>query len=297
MTRIVCAGEVMVEFSQLPHSNNWSQALGGDTFNTAIYLAREGLTVSYQTMVGDDDFSKQALNCLRQEDIRRELVTQKHNTALGLYTIHNDIAGERYFSYWRSSSPARQLFDKPVTPPDCDIFFFSGITLAITRNGFAHFLTFLNSMRERKVKIIFDPNFREKLWDTVDQAQKLYRQIFPYCHTVLPTLDDEVQLWGVADVTACQKMYANFDIKEVVIKSPTLVCDVFAGDVHIQQQAVPVKAIDTTGAGDAFAAAYIAARSKGGSIKTAITHAQNLAAKVVQHQGAVLPSSINENVR
>ena len=51
--RIVSIGEVMVEMTRA-QDGRFSQSCGGDTFNTAVYLARRGLPVAYATALGDD---------------------------------------------------------------------------------------------------------------------------------------------------------------------------------------------------------------------------------------------------
>ena len=65
----------------------------------------------------------------------------------------------------------------------------------------------------------------------------------------------------------------------------------FAGTERERLQAQAVTATDTTGAGDAFNAGYMATRFNGGDLQSALSHAQAMAAKVVQHRGAILPRS------
>src|SRR2546421_217882 len=51
--RVIAVGEVMVELAR-GGDGRFGMACGGDTFNTAVYLARAGLDVSYATALGDD---------------------------------------------------------------------------------------------------------------------------------------------------------------------------------------------------------------------------------------------------
>ena len=277
----------MVEF--ISAGDTWQQAYGGDTYNTAIYLARAGLAVDYQTQLGDDEFSDKIMALLAKEGVGTDCVIRKQGRQPGLYTIHNDDSGEREFTYWRNNSPARELFDTPIYPRNrYNVFYFTGITLAIIRSGFPNFVEFLKTLREQNCTIIFDPNYRPKLWESTVSAQNYYRAVLPYCHTVLPTLDDETLLWGVTTVEQCKALYDEFGIEELVIKAPSLSCHVYTEEGHIQKQASEVKPVDTTGAGDSFNAGYIAARCSGEGIATAISNAQALAAQVVQHRGAIL---------
>ena len=54
--RVVCVGEVMVEMAA-GNDGRFGLACGGDTFNTAVYLARAGIAVAYATALGDDPYS------------------------------------------------------------------------------------------------------------------------------------------------------------------------------------------------------------------------------------------------
>jgi 2-dehydro-3-deoxygluconokinase len=287
--RICCAGEVMVELAGEARAGIYRQGLGGDTFNTAVYMARAGLEVDYITRLGDDRFSESILALLQCEGIGTANIARIAGRQPGLYLIDNDTNGERHFRYWREHSPARELFDRPLNVGDCQVFYFTGITLAVTRSGAAGLQALLAQLREQNTRVVFDPNYRPHLWDTKSQAQEHYRQVLPYCDTVLPTLDDESALWDIATAADCARMYRDFGATEIVIKTPDLSAHVFSDGQQVQRQAQAVAAVDTTGAGDSFNAAYLAARLRGASFALALAAAQQLAADVVQHRGALLP--------
>jgi 2-dehydro-3-deoxygluconokinase len=86
---------------------------GGDTLNTAIYLARLGASVDYVTALGDDVWSDEMLSGRRAEDVGTDLVVRLAGRVPGLYIIRTDENGERRFYYWRDSALARQLFALP----------------------------------------------------------------------------------------------------------------------------------------------------------------------------------------
>lgn len=285
---IVCVGEVMAEF--VPVGDYWQQALAGDSYNTAIYLQRAGYSVDYLTLLGDDFFSQAVIKHLEEEGIGTTLVRALAGRQLGLYCIQNDESGERTFNYWRESSPARALFDQSVILAQCpDVLYLSGITLAVMRSGLRHLLELLEDLKQRGCRVVFDPNYRASLWDDQEQAQYYYRQLLPYCDCVLPTLEDDMLLWGIDSIEACKNFYETYPIDELVIKAPQLYCHVFYDDEQLVSQAAEVVAADTTGAGDAFNAGYLAARYLGQPISVAIQQGQALSAQVVQHLGAILP--------
>jgi 2-dehydro-3-deoxygluconokinase len=286
---ICCAGEVMIELAPADGANQYHQDFAGDSYNTAVYLARAGHRVQYLTRLGDDEYSIAAIARMRGEGIDTGLVGITPGRLPGLYTISNDEAGERRFSYWRSESPARELFKSvPELEPPA-LFYFSGITLAVTRSGLHNLVATLEKLCSQGTRIAFDPNYRSGLWQDRDEAQAHYRAVLPLCDTVLATQEDDAMLWDTDDPAASQALYRRFGASEVVIKGNGLVAYAWCKNGQCVSQAASVDAMDTTGAGDAFNAAYLAARLQGENLETSVSQAQALAATVVQHRGAIIP--------
>ena len=285
----------MIELAPEGAPGLYRQGVAGDTFNTATYLARAGLDTHMLTRLGDDEYSQIILDRIRQEGIGKgsssELITRCKNRRPGLYMISTDTEGERRFSYWREQSPARELFDQTLALPDFDVFYFSGITLATTRSGIFNLKSLLQELRQRQCTIVFDPNYRPALWDDREQARRFYGEVLPKCDIALPSIEDEKALWDIETEEDCLALYSEFNLRELVIKGHDLTTHVHCGQQQVIRKATPVEAVDTTGAGDAFNAGYLAARFTGRSIDDAITSAQNLSAKVIQHPGAILPTN------
>ena len=105
--KVAVIGECMLEVSTMGGEWNRSSlpaglSFGGDTLNTAIYLARLGIDVDYVSAVGDDDMSGWMLEQWRAEGVGCDLVNRIENTVPGLYLIQIDEQGERSFRYWRA---------------------------------------------------------------------------------------------------------------------------------------------------------------------------------------------------
>ncbi len=285
---ICCAGEVMLEFAPTGEPDCYRRGIAGDTFNTAVYLSRLGCRVQYLTRLGDDPASTHILATLHDEGIDDSLVQRMPGRQPGLYLIDNDPSGERRFTYWRDHSPARATFDSPPPVPAVDAFYFSGITLAVCRSGVHNLVAVLRELRGAGTRIAFDPNFRPALWRDVRQARECCDVVLPLCDIVLPTLEDETQLWGMTDVASCAGFYRERGVRELVIKAPDLCVHGISEEQHVECAAQAVRAVDTTGAGDAFNAGYLARRLRGHAIDEAIRAGQALAATVVQHRGAII---------
>lgn len=276
------------------------QSYGGDTFNTAVYLARCGgsaLKVWYATALGDDSLSRELRRRWALDGLALDLVQTIPGRMPGLYQIEVDDQGERHFSFWRDHSAARAYFDSAETPLEAraeewDAFYFSGISLAILPPAARDRLfTLVQSLRARGAKVVFDNNYRPRLWSDVAQAQACFQRAFALADTVLITADDHQALFGLESLDAAVCAAQALAVPELVIKqgaSPTLVR---SGDGPWQR--VPTEAVtrvvDTTAAGDSFAAGYLSRRLQGVDAENAARFGNRLAARVIQHHGAIIP--------
>eukprot|EP01035_Chromulina_nebulosa_P007699 gene7699-10401_t len=105
--RIVAFGECMVELRR-QSGPLMVQSFGGDTLNTATYMARlagKDIIVLYATALGDaDSFSHAMIDSWKNEGIGIDFIRRLKNRLPGIYTIDVDDKGERSFAYWRDSS-------------------------------------------------------------------------------------------------------------------------------------------------------------------------------------------------
>jgi 2-dehydro-3-deoxygluconokinase len=137
-----------------------------------------------------------------------------------------------------------------------------------------------------------DGNYRPRGWQNdPDKARDVLRRFWVLSDLALPTFDDEALLWGDADATATIARLRALGLREVAVKLGHDGALVATQGVPI---AVPVPAhiapVDTTGAGDSFNAAYLAARMQGRSPAVAARDGNRLAGVVIQHRGAVVPT-------
>src|SRR5262249_53886951 len=109
-SRVVCIGEVEIELAR-GGDGRFGVGCGGDTFNTAIYLARAGIETAYATALGDDPYSDAILALAAAENLARDLVLRVPGRLPGLYLIDNDASGARRFHRWSDAAPARDLFE------------------------------------------------------------------------------------------------------------------------------------------------------------------------------------------
>ena len=299
--RIALFGECMIELQEQP-GGHLRRSFGGDTLNTAVYLARllasQAAQVCYVTALGDDPHSQAMLDSWQAEHIDTHLVTRLAGRVPGLYMIQVDAAGERTFSYWRDTSAAKAYFDGEITAlesglDDLGVLYFSGISLAILpQAGRERLLAAAQALRANGGKVVFDNNYRPRLWADSVLARTWYERAFAHCDIALITLDDHIAMQpeAISVSDALAQVFALPTV-EVVVKqggADTLVRLADAAPVSIPP--VPVaKVVDTTAAGDSFAAGYLAARLCGHDVIAAAETGNRLAGTVIQHRGALIP--------
>lgn len=293
MTTVACIGECMIELSQ-GAGNQLTRNYGGDTLNTAIYLARLGVKVDYVTALGDDPFSDEMIEEWKGEGIGTSRVLRVKGKLPGLYAIRTNEVGERSFYYWRDNAAARMLLDLPETDAllaalsGYDIIYLSGITLSLySADGRQRLLEALTTARKGKTCVAFDTNFRVQGWPVQDTARQVYRDMFSIADIVLASVDDLTPLFGAR---MHGELIDRMTAREVVLKLATPASVIRHEGVDYTVKAEPVgKVVDTTAAGDSFSAAYLAARLRGATPLMAARAGHRLAGAVVGHRGAIIP--------
>ena len=297
--KVALIGECMLELHGTAFGA-MQQSYGGDTFNTAVYLSRCGgdaLSVCYATALGDDPLSAELLRRWALDGLELDLVRRIPGRLPGLYQIEVDAHGERRFSFWRDQSAARAYFDAEQTPLEqhaaqWDAFYFSGISLAILpAAGRERLFALAQALRERGACVVFDNNYRPRLWSDPAVARENFLRAFQVASMALVTADDHQALFGLASAEDAVLAGQQLAVPELVIKrgaAPTLVRAGRGGWEQVATEAVP-RVVDTTAAGDSFAAGYLGRRLLGATPVEAAAFGNRLAARVIQHPGALIP--------
>jgi len=299
--KVVAFGECMLEV-QANGFGPAALAYGGDTFNTAIYLRRCSQTheieVAYATGLGLDPLSEKLKKEWERQGLELGYIREIDNKLPGMYLIETDDQGERFFHFWRENSAARSYFDALMTPleqnaSDMDCLYFSGISLAILdSNARQRLFTLIRQMKKAGKHVVFDNNYRPRLWASNAVARTVFQQALTVATKALITLDDHQAVFGLSSLDEAIQHAQSLNVDEVVIKrgaQPTLVKSremqewISVPTLHV------VKVIDTTAAGDSFAAGYLSRRLIGQTPQQAAEFGNRVAAKVIQHRGAIIP--------
>lgn len=294
MTKVACIGECMIELKQAG-DGLFSRFYGGDTLNTAVYLARLGIGTDYITALGDDTLSDEMIAGWAVEGVGTARVSRLAGKLPGLYMIQTDEKGERRFFHWRESAAARSLMDLPETASildslaSYDIVYLSAITLSLYNDaGRARLFAGLKRAREGGARFAFDTNFRARGWPDLNVARAVYREAFELADIILASTEDLLPLYPGESHDG---LLARIPGEEVVLKLSEPASILRLGGVLHRTKAEPLTrpVVDTTAAGDSFAAAYIAARLAGAGPVESARAGHALAGVVVCHPGAIIP--------
>ena len=295
---IVAMGEGMVEFNQTtPGLPQYLQGFGGDTSNAVIAAARAGARCAYITAVGNDDFGQKLLDLWALEAVDTAQAAIDNIAPTGLYFVTHGAAGHT-FTYRRAGSAAAVM---TLTDRQCEaiasarLLHLSGISLAISPHAHTQCLHALRVAQAAGTQISFDSNLRLKLW-SLEAARAAMLPVIAQTDIFLPSLDDVTALSQLTAPAAIVQWSHDQGAKSVVLKMGAQGVLFSDGQQSQHLPALPVHAVDATGAGDCFGGNLIARLVLGDTLPQAVRYANAAAALAVQGFGAVAPLPTPEAV-
>lgn len=295
--RVISIGEATIELAR-GADGRFALQSGGDTFNTAIYLARAGLNTAFATALGDDPYSDAIAALAKAEGVGADLVLRVKGRLPALALIDNDAVKGRQLRQWREASPACELFELPGWAHVAEalttarLIYFSGITLSLYSNvGLGRFLAAIELARKAGATIAFDGNFRPHDWKgDLTRTRTVFAEALKRTDIALPAYDDEAVLWGDPSPETTIARLQAFGVGEIVVKNGPNSASIAVGATR-EEVPVPeiVTPVDATAAGDGFNAGYLASRISGSKPADAAQAAHRLAAHVLRHRGAIVP--------
>jgi 2-dehydro-3-deoxygluconokinase len=295
--RVICVGEGLIELTR-GADGTFAPACAGDSFNTAVYLARAGLRAGFATAVGDDPYSDSIIALALAEGLATDLILRVPGRLPALSLVERGRSGESVTRVWGEGAPARELFELPdwmriaQSLITARLIYFSGITLSLySNNGLGRLFAALEVARQQGVKVAFDGNFRPIGWKgNVARARTVFMEALKRVDIALPTFDDEAVLWGDPSPESTVARLQAFGVGEIVVKNgPNSALVATSGAMEFVPVPEVLVPVDPTAAGDGFNAGYLAARLSGSERTPAAGAAHRLAANIISHPGALLP--------
>ncbi|MCA3506971.1 MAG: sugar kinase [Rhodobacter sp.] len=295
---VIAVGEAMVELAPVG-KGHYQRGFAGDTFNTAWHMAqllKGRAKVGFVTRVGTDGISNAFVAEVVADGLDASAIGRDPLRNMGLYLIElNGV--ERSFHYWRDTSAARGLASDADALArafaGAGLIHLSGITLAILPPDDRETLfAALARARAGGAKVSFDPNFRPRLWSSMDEVRHTILRVLSLTDIALPSFDDEAAVWGDTTPQATLARLAAAGVAEVAVKDGAGPVSVLSdGRIGVLPTAKVEDIRDTTGAGDGFNAGYLSARLLRQTPEMAVTAGQGFSAEVIRHFGARLPKA------
>ncbi|WP_245635914.1 sugar kinase [Herbiconiux solani] len=260
---------------------------GGAEGNVAVGLARLGVPVTWLGRVGDDALGRRVAGDLRAEGIHVVALADA-GAPTGLMIKTTPHAGRTEVTYYRAGSAGSRL-----SPSDLDAVDFTryallhltGITPALSPSARETVSAAIDRAREAGCRVSFDVNHRSRLWPD-EEAAAVLRGFVSRADIVIAG-DDEARLvvgaLGVSGAASSSGADPGDDTvsllaalralgpAEAVLKHGPRGASASVTDGEVlHQDAFAVPVIDTVGAGDAFTAAYLAARLEGRRVSDAL---------------------------
>src|ERR1700756_4142733 len=292
---VICIGEALIELTR-GVDGGFAAACAGDSFNTAVYLARAGLRVGFATAVGDDPYSDSIVALALAEGLRANLILRAPGRLPALSLVEPGRSGERVSRVWGEGAPARELFELAdwmriaQSLVSAQLIYFSGITLSLySNNGLGRLFAALEVARQQGAKVAFDGNFRPAGWKgNLARTRTVFMEALKRVDIALPAFDDEAVLWGDPSPESTVARLQAFGIGEIVVKNgPNSALVAAPGALDFVPVPEVLTLVDPIAAGDGFNAGYLAARLAGEAPAQAATAAHRLAADVLRHPGAL----------
>ena len=287
---VLCLGEPLLEFNQIKESNKktYSSGYGGDTSNTAISIARQGMSVGFISKVGKDQFGWELLELWKREKVDYSHVSIHPEAPTGIYFVTHDADGH-HFTYYRSGSAACQMTPLDLPKDDLSqtrILHLSAITQAISVSSCETAFAAIFQARKNGVKVSYDTNLRLKLW-SLDRARDVINRTVPMCDVIMPSLEEATSLTGLVDPEEITDYFFQLGAKLVVLKQGSHGALVSDGKENLNIPGHKVKAIDATGAGDTFDGAFLSEWIRKDDPFSAAEYANAAAALSTTNYGAV----------
>lgn len=290
---IVAMGEPMVELvrtSDPAIGPYYKPGFGGDTSNAIVAAARQGARTGYVTALGEDEFGDDLMKLWAREGVDASTIIRRRDAATGIYFVIPHET-ERNFIYYRHNSAASRYV--PGEVPDyyiagTSILHVSAISQAISDTARDAVWRAMSVARNAGALVSYDTNLRLKLWP-LDTARSEIHASMAETDIALPSFDDSRLLTGHDDPDAIIDFYLDLGPSLVALKLGSKGALVATSDRRELIPPIAVEAVDSTGAGDAFAGAFLAYLVESGEPFLAAEHAVRVAGETVAGFGAIDP--------
>lgn len=302
----MCVGETMAMVSPttptaLSASELFTVTAGGAESNVAGHLAALGINTVWLSRLGADALGDRIMATLQERGIDLRWVTRDHRSPTGVYFKDPRPVGRRSVYYYRAGSAASRMSPLDFTRwpfAKATWVHLTGITPALSPSCDAFVERIMEEASSLGYGVSFDVNYRPSLWQGPEVAAARCLVLGNKSNILLVGLDEAQHLWGVSTPEDVAELFPSVPI--VVVKDGAneaveiLQTPGKRGEIH-RVPAHQVEVVEPIGAGDAFAAAYLAGYLAGRPSHERLSAGHSLAAwtlgSLEDHRTMAFPTS------
>nr|WP_225953768.1 sugar kinase [Kibdelosporangium phytohabitans] len=262
----MCLGETMALFvpgepGPVDQVRTWIRTVGGAESNVACNLAMLGLRAKWVSAVGQDAFGQAVVAAVESNGVDVSGVVIDPVRPTGLY-IKESNAGGSPVRYYRRGSAASGMGPSLLDQLDLHVrvLHLTGITAALS-DSCLDLMRALVAVPRETFRLSFDLNWRPKLWPGRDPS--VLRELANAADIALVGDDEALAVWNTSDPAEIRRILP--DPPTLVIKHGSRGATLIEGGTQLFQPALRVDVVEPVGAGDAFAAGFLAATLAGAS--------------------------------
>jgi len=227
---------------------------GGCAVNTATALARFGLPVAVIGKVGDDRLGDFLVNALADQNVETKAIRQDADAGTSATMVMVDPDGERRFVHYIGANACLTADDVELSMIDRAALLHIGGCFVMPGLDGEPTVSILRYAREVNVT-----TFLDTAWDAQDRWLGLIAPYLPLIDYMVPSLSEARAITGHEEPADIAYSLIEMGVGTVAIKMGVDGCLVMGADGQPHQfPAYEVNVVDATGAGDAFAAGFIA---------------------------------------
>lgn len=262
--------------------------IGGPSLNVAAHIARQGLTPTFVSAVGQDGLGDMAMEFIKNEGLSARYI-YKNRRPTGRSVAVIDENGIPTFDIKREVAYEYIELDeddvKDLSGKKYDLVYFGTVEQQgeVSLNTLKRLLENVNYK-----KAYYDINLRKGHY-----TRGLVEELLSYAD-ILKLNDDEVSLineifdFGLnTEEQIVNRLFQDFKFDIIIVTRGDKGASAYTPESVFSVGGIEVEVKDTVGAGDAFSAAFIAEYVKSGDIASAVEKGNRLGAYVASRAGAV----------
>ena len=293
--RLIAIGETMALIAParpepLATTQEVRLLIGGAESNVAIHAAQLGIPTAWVSAVGDDALGVRVRDEVASHGVDVGWVTTDAQAPTGVY-FKDPGKGVLYYRRGSAASAMTPESIADVPLERAGLVHISGITPALSRSCAALIDSVIDRVAAGDGILSFDVNHRAALWQPGAAAPALL-DLARRADLVFVGLDEADGLWGTPDADAVRALLPEPAL--LIVKDGDVGATEYErrGDTDVRTFAAAIKTevVEAVGAGDAFAAGYLAAHLNGAEADDRLQAGHRRAHLVLQTTGDLLPA-------